>query len=397
MNPAAISSGSPRISRTYLIISLFGLVALFGDVIYEGARSVTGPYLLILGGSAVVVGFVAGAGEFIGYALRLISGFVADSTRHYWPLIFLGYGLLIAVPLLAFAGSWEAAALLFITERVGKGIRAPAKDAVLSNITVDIGRGWGFGIHEAFDQIGAILGPLIFTAAFLFHGDYRSGFSLLIVPFILMFIILILLRMYLPDPVTYEVRSGPASQTPSRKFLILYGLFTALTVGGFVSFPLISFHMSSAGIVPDAQIPLFYAIAMGVDAVVALAGGRLYDRKGPVVMALMPVTAVIIPLFAFSSSYSAVLLSAILWGVVLGFQETVLRAVIADYTHLSKRGRAYGIFNTVYGGSWFAGSAITGWLYTISPLLITVYVAAMQILSIPALLGAIRKLECTGS
>lgn len=152
MNPLARFVGSARISRAYLVIFLFGIVALFGDVIYEGARSVTGPYLFILGGTAVMVGFVAGAGEFLGYALRLVSGFVADSTRHYWALIFLGYGLLIAVPLLACAGCFEVAALLFITERTGKGIRAPARDAVLSTITVDIGRGWGFGIHEALEE-----------------------------------------------------------------------------------------------------------------------------------------------------------------------------------------------------------------------------------------------------
>lgn len=393
MNPLARFGGSARISRAYLVIFLFGIVALFGDVIYEGARSVAGPYLFILGGTAVMVGFVSGAGEFLGYALRLVSGFVADSTRHYWALIFLGYGLLIAVPLLACAGRFEVAALLFITERMGKGIRAPAKDAVLSNITVDIGRGWGFGIHEALDQIGAIIGPLIFTAAFLFRGDYRSGFALMIVPFVLMILTLALVRMRLPDPVAFESRPVSAPPSPSLKPLIPYGLFTACAVGGFVAFPIIAFHMSSTGVVPDAQIPLFYAIAMGVDAVVALVVGRIYDRRGLVVMAGMPLLAGVIPVFAFSSSSSAILVSAFLWGAVLGIQETVLRAAVADYTHVSKRGTAYGIFNTVYGMAWFAGSVIIGWMYSVSLPLLAGYVVVMQLLSLPCLIWVMRTLE----
>jgi MFS family permease len=246
-----------RIKKAYIVIFLFGIVAMFGDVIYEGARSVTGPYLYILGGSALKVGFVAGIGEFSGYAMRLFSGFIADSTMHYWALVFLGYGMLIAVPILAFAGSWKIAAVLFIIERMGKGIRAPAKDAILSNITVDVGRGWGFGIHEALDQIGAVLGHLIFTAAFIFRGDYRSGFALLLIPFILMIMTLILVRARLPEPVAFESDLGVEKVNPSVKALIPYGIFTALTIGGFVAFPLIAFHMSSTGVVPDAEIPLF--------------------------------------------------------------------------------------------------------------------------------------------
>jgi len=384
---------SSRISGAYLIIGLFGIVSLFGDVIYEGARSVTGPYLFVLGGSAVVVGFVAGAGEFFGYALRLVSGFISDRTGSYWTLIFVGYGLLIAVPILALAGCWEVAALLFVIERVGKGIRAPAKDAVLSTITVDIGRGWGFGIHEALDQIGAILGPLIFSAVFLVRGDYQSGFALLAIPFVLMIVTLALVRKRLPDPVAFETRLGPDTRSTSLRRLIPYALFTTCAVGGFVAFPIISFHMSSTGVVPGAQIPLFYAVAMGVDAVVALLAGRIYDRRGLVVMAAMPLLAGVIPVFAFSSSSFAILVSAFVWGAVLGIQETVLRAAVADYTHISKRGTAYGIFNTVFGVSWFAGSIIIGWMYSVSLVLLTGYVIAMQLLSIPPLVWMLKSWE----
>jgi len=378
---------------SYYFIILFGIVAMFGDIIYEGARSVTGPYLYILGASALTVGFVAGFGEFSGYALRLLSGYIADSTKHYWTLTFIGYGMLVAVPFLALAGSWEIAAMLFIAERMGKGIRAPAKDAILSNITKDVGRGWGFGIHEALDQVGAILGPLIFTAAYIARGDYRGGFALLIIPFVLMMATLVLVRRKVPDTVTYERDGGGESTAPPVRNLLPYGIFTALTMCGFVAFPIISFYFSSTGTVPGAEIPLFYAVAMGVDAFAALAAGRIYDKKGLITLVALPLMIMAIPVLAFSSNYILALASAVLWGSVMGVQETVLRAAVADYTHISKRGTAYGLFNTIYGTSWFFGSVAIGYLYGVSFDLMLVYILVMELLSIPVFFIAKKGLE----
>jgi MFS family permease len=378
--------------EVYLIILLFGIVSLFGDMIYEGARSVTGPYLFMLGGSAIVVGFVAGFGEFIGYALRLVSGFLADTTRNYWALTFLGYGMLIAVPLLALAGSWEIAAVLFVTERMGKGIRAPAKDAILSNVTAQVGRGWGFGLHEALDQIGAIIGPLIFTAAFLVQGEYRGGFALLTIPFVLMILALVFTRYRAPEPSKYEREVVPVHITPPPHALIPYGVFTALTMAGYAVFPLIAFHFTTTGVVPYAQIPLFYAIAMGADAVVALVAGRLYDRIGLVILVSVPLISLTIPFAAFGSSYLLALAASVLWGAVMGIQETTLRAAIADYTHISRRGRAYGIFNTVYGAAWFAGSIVLGWAYGIAIPLVIGFMVVMQLLALIVFFYAKKQL-----
>ena len=163
-------------------IFLLGIVSLFGDITYEGARSVAGPYLPSLGASALAVGLVGGIGEFLGYALRLVSGFIADRTKAYWPLTIIGYGLLCAIPLMAITNNWALAALFLILERAGKGIRAPARDAILSHATKQVGRGLGFGIHEAIDQIGAVIGPLIFSAVAFSRGGYREGFMILSIP-----------------------------------------------------------------------------------------------------------------------------------------------------------------------------------------------------------------------
>jgi MFS family permease len=169
------------VALTFVV--LLGVVSLLADVTYEGARSAVGPYLEILGASAAAVGVVAGLGELVGYAIRVAAGYLSDRTGRYWAITIAGYGVnLLAVPLLALAGRWEVAAALIVFERLGKAIRTPARDAMLSHATHSMGRGWGFGLHEALDQIGAVLGPLIVAAVLYFTGDYRAGFAILLVP-----------------------------------------------------------------------------------------------------------------------------------------------------------------------------------------------------------------------
>jgi len=378
----------------YTVILLFGVVSLFGDIIYEGARSVAGPYLYLLGAGALAVGVVSGLGEFLGYALRLASGYLADATRHYWAITFIGYGMLVAVPLLALAGSWEIAGLLLILERVGKGIRVPARDAILSNATATVGRGWGFAVHEALDQVGAIIGPLLFAAIFLMEGEYQGGFALLTVPFVLMILALLFARRSVPEPASLEESApilGEAASLP--RTLLPYGVFTALTMAGFATFPVIAYHFAVTGTVAEAEIPLFYAVAMGVDAVAALAIGRAYDRFGLATLLSVPLLGICIPFLAFGTDHALAFAAVVLWGAAMGVQETILRAALADYTHVSKRGTAYGIFNTVYGAAWFAGSAVIGWTYTFSVPYVIGFLVFMQVGALGAFVWMRRGLS----
>lgn len=349
----------------YRIIIILGIVALLGDIIYEGARSISGPYLLTLGASAVLVGTITGAGEFLGYAVRLISGRVADSTRMYWALTALGYGMLITVPLLAFTGSWEMAAVLFILERIGKGIRSPPKDTILSHATAPIGRGMGFGIHELLDQIGAVAGPVILAVALAGTGTYKEGFLLLFIPFIILIGLVLVAWRLLPDPVSFEkghIALYSEATGIGREF-IMFSVFTLLCTAGFLSFPLISFHALQTGLMVAYEIPLLYAGAMLVDAAIAPIAGRLYDTKGIILLLPIPLIGIILPFLGFGMGRELIFLSAILFGISMGIQETVLRAAIADRIHISKRGTAYGIFNTIYGAGFFIGGILVGWMY----------------------------------
>ena len=369
------------------LILLLGVVSLFGDVVYEGGRSVAGPFLLSLGASAFAVAFIAGFGELIGYAGRLVSGFFADRTRSYWAFAIAGYLMIGAIPLLVFADAWEAAAVLLLVERLGKGIRSPAKDTILSYATHRVGRGLGFGIHEAIDQIGAVAGPLIFAVSIAVSGGYKTGFALLAIPFLLLIGALALAFRKVPDPESFEESPrGEAEGKPERipRVMLPYGAFTVLTMAGFAVFPLIAFHYSAASIVPDAEIPVFYAIAMAVDAFFALLIGRLYDRNGLGVLLVIPVSNILVALLAFSGGYYFALAGAVLWGLSMGGQETILRAALADLTSMGKRGTAYGIFNTLYGGAWFAGSIVLGWLYEFDTGVLVTYSILMQVAAMGA-------------
>jgi MFS family permease len=394
-NKSENSSSRKRLAMQ--VIVLMGIVSLLGDISYEGARSITGPYLAILGASSAVVGFVAGAGEFFGYALRLFSGYVADRTERYWTMTILGYGLIVSIPLIAFAGRWELVAVLLISERVGKAMRSPSRDAILSHATKQVGRGWGFGIHEALDQIGAIIGPLLFSVVFLVTGGYREGFTLLWIPFILMIAILLVARIKVPSPEKLENVDSKRETVGKGKLPRIFWLymgFIIVTVIGFANFQLISYHLSVKSIVSDVDIPIFYAIAMGVDGLVALIIGRTYDKIGIRALVMIPFLTVPIPLLSFTSSFGLALAGVMLWGAVMGIHETIMRAAIADMTPTSRRGFAYGIFNTAYGASWFVGSAAMGLMYEFSVTCIVVFVLIAEIVSLP--LFIIMRREARG-
>ena len=368
-------------------VVIIGVVSLFADMTYEGARSITGPYLAFLGASGTIVGIVAGFGELVGYGLRLVSGYISDRTGRYWPITLVGYVInMLAVPLLALAGSWPLAALLMIAERAGKAIRNPPRDAMLSHATKEMGRGWGFGIHEALDQIGAVLGPLIVTAVLYFKGSYQTGFAVLLVPALLALSVLLAARLLYPHPRDLETIL-PELETKgfSRKFW-LYLVAASLVGAGYIDFPLIAYHFEEASVVSDNWIPVFYAVAMGVDALAALLFGYLFDRIGfSILITVSFVSAFFAPLVLLGGFYLA-LVGMGLWGVGMGAQESIMRAAIAEMVPINRRASAYGIFNAGYGLLWFLGSALMGFLYDVSIPYLILFSVAAQLASVPVFL-----------
>jgi len=375
-----------KISAVKFII-LLGIVSLFADMTYEAARSITGPYLSLLGASAAAVGFIAGLGELIGYTLRLVSGYISDKTHKYWFITILGYTInLLAVPLIALAGHWWIAAGLILAERFGKAVRVPARDAMLSQASGKVGFGWGFGLHEAMDQIGALLGPIIVILVLYFKGGYRTSFAILFIPAVLAISILLLAKYLYPNPQDLEIKTLKLETKGFSKIFWLYIVAIGLIAAGYVDFPLIAYHFKKMSLVSDTWIPIFYAVAMGTDAVAALILGKLFDKIGISIMIFVSFISLFFAPLVFLGGFYFALLGMILWGVGMGAQESIVRAAVSTMVSSNKKGTAYGIFSSGYGLFWFLGSALMGYFYDISIPFLVIFSIILQLASIPLFL-----------
>ena len=376
------------------LVLVLGVVSLFADMTYEGARSISGPYLAVLGATGTVVGIVAGAGELIGYTLRYVSGRLVDRTARYWPIMFCGYVVnLLAVPLLALAGHWSAAAVLMVLERIGKAIRTPARDVMLSYATSQTGRGWGYGLHEAMDQTGATVGPLLIAAVLAWRGDYRLAFALLLIPALASLSMLTIARYMHPRPEDLERASSSISAHGFTRAFWIYLSGTCLVGAAYADYPLLAFHFQRSGSVPKEWIAIFYAVAMAVDGVAALVLGRWFDRKGMLVLVGATLVSSLFAPLAFGGGFEAALLAAVLWGTGMGAQESIMRSAIAEMTPLDRRGTAFGLFNMLFGVAWFAGSALMGWLYDVAIPALIAFSVVCQLAAVPFFLAAHRLIR----
>lgn len=364
-------------------VVLLGFVSLCADATYEGARSITGAYLAVLGASGTVVGLTAGLGELIGYTLRLVTGYLSDRTRQYWGITTVGYAINTAVvPLMALAGRWEVLAGLMIAERTGKAIRTPPRDVLLSHAAIRVGKGFGFGLHEAMDQIGAVSGPLLVTAVLALQQGYPAGFAILVVPAVLGMVALLIGQRIYPNPRDFEPPTQDLHGEGLPRRFWIYLIAVALIAAGFVDFPLIAFHLKQAGLNQPTQIPLLYALAMGVDAIAALLFGYWFDRIGINTLILAILLSMGFAPVIFWGGTGAAIIGMVLWGIGMGAQESILKAVVAGMVSPERRGSAYGIFNTGYGLAWFVGSALMGVLYDRSLIALVSFSVVIQLIAI---------------
>jgi predicted MFS family arabinose efflux permease len=386
-----------QLSRlAFNFVLTIGIVNLFADMTYEGARSITGPFLESLGASALAVGVVAGGGELLGYTLRSIAGYVADKTHNYWLVIITGYVInMLAVPALALAGNWPLAATLMIAERTGRGIRKPAVDAMLSYAGKSIGRGWVFGLNEGLDQAGATFGPLIVALVLYRRDGYHAGFGVLLVPALVCLATLVFARLWYPEPHKLEEATELLETTGFPRAFWIYVIGAALIAAGFADFSLISFHFKKVGNVSDTEVALFYAAAMGAGAVTNLVFGRLFDRLGFAIAAVAFLAGAIFAPFVFLGQFWLVLTGMILWGVGMGAQNSLLKAMLSSVIPAARRGTGFGLFYTAFGIAWFIGSAAMGFLYDRSLATLIGFSVICQIAALPILVWGTRtsKLE----
>ncbi|HSY73998.1 MAG TPA: MFS transporter [Dongiaceae bacterium] len=384
---------NPAAKLALRFVLIIGVVQLFADMTYEGARSSTGPFLGSLGASATAIGFTAGFGELIGYSLRSVSGYFADKTHKYWIFIFTGYAInLLAVPALALAGNWPLAAALVVAERTGRAIRKPSTDAMLSHAGSQIGHGWAFGLNEFLDQTGATIGPLIMALVLYFHGGYHKAFAILLIPALLCLAAVTVARILYPRPHELEKRAPVVLKTKGfSKAYWLYVVAGALIAAGFADFSLVAFHFQKTATVPQSAIPIFYAAAMVTGALAALVFGKLLDKIGmPVVVFAFFIGAFFSPC-VFLGGFGFALAGMILWGIGMGAQDSLLKAVLSGVIPQGKRSTAFGVFDTIYGIAWFAGSATMGLLYDKSIFIMIIFSVALQLAALPVFILAKRR------
>lgn len=402
-----------KLSQAMLFIILFGIVSLFSDMTHEGASSIRGAYLSLMGASAAAIGFVSGLGELIGYSMRYVFGKLTDKTRRYWPMTILGYTLdILAVPALALVGEhgWIAACGLLIVQRMGKAIKKPAKDTIMSFAASQEGVGKSFGIQEVLDQIGAFLGPVLLYLVMLFKTEgttfeiYSFCFAVLAIPGAVTLILLLVTRCKFPDPEHFEPEPKEYIPFRMKKEFILYIAGISLFAFGFIDYSIIIMHVSrsfsqlSGGLaetgelVTSGSLPLLYAGAMLVDAVAALLFGLMYDKKG--VKALVWSTLISAPFAIFVFAFDSVpmlLVGIALWGVGMGAQESILKAAVTSMVPKSSRATGYGIFECSFGVFWFLGSWLLGVLYDVSIPAMVAVSAAAQLAAIPLYIASSRK------
>src|SRR6266567_3541974 len=347
---------TPSASNAFKFVLILGMVNLFADITYEGASSINGQFLGMLGASAAAIGIIAGVGEFLGYSLRFVAGYVSDRTGKYWLVTFVGYSVnLLAVPALALAGNWQVAAVLMVMERVGRALRKPPVEAMLSYTTGTLGKGWVYAVNNALDQAGATIGPLLMALVLLLEGNYRTGYAVLLVSALLALATLTLARLFFPNPSHLE--AGPTATTKAfTKSYWFYMLGGACIAAGLVSFELIAYHFSRTGAVTAEWIPLLFALAMATDGAAGLIFGKLFDRIGmPAVFAAFLLSSLFAP-FIFLGNFPLAIFGMVLWGIGFGAQDTLLKGLIAGILPEGRRNLAFGLFYTGYGCGWLAGS-----------------------------------------
>ena len=399
--------------RAWSVVFVFGLVSLFADMVYEGARSLSGPVLLALGASSAVVGLVAGAGEAMALVLRLFAGPVADRRGAHWGFTIVGYGLTaVCVPLLAVlpklgVAGLLIASLLILAERTGKAVRSPSKSALLAHAARAVGRGKGFGVHKALDQLGAFAGPLSVAAVISFSGSMWTGLAWLAVPGVVAMIILLALRARVPDMTVYDpVEAAPRDHATGGglrgwwrdvvgadlpKAFFGYAIAASLTTGGLVTFAVISVHLTRQLGVEARGVPMIYAGAMLVEAVTALLTGWVYDRLGTGVLFIVPVFVAVVPWLAFGPSLAVGLVGVGLWAAATAVQDSTIKALVAELVPGDKLASAYGIFAAIQGAFAIVGGFVAGWLLDRSIPVLGLVIGVTQIVALVMLVATARR------
>ena len=384
MKPTLSHAGNP-----WRRVAWLGLVSLLIAIASESARAAGGPLLRSLGAGAAAVGFVAGAGELLGYTLRLAAGKLADRPGGPWRMLAAGTAIgLCAVAALSLAGPWPMAAVLLVVERIGRAVRSPARDVMVASLSEGVGHGRGFGFHRLFDQVGGIVGPLALAALLEASFSYQRSFAILVVPAAGSLVLLAAIRgmhVEAPSMAGFE----PASRTKLPGTFWLLCSVAAMLAAGTADFALIAFHYARTGAVSEPALPALYAAAMTVEAGAALALGFVLHRVGAASLLFTIALSIAAAPLVFTNAVSPFIAISV-WSAGMGGQYLLLRALVPQIAPQERWGSAFGWFNAVFGAAWFAGSGAMGVAYAHRPSWVAGIGAVLQMSAVPAVVALSR-------
>ncbi len=370
---------SKKLSKGIILILLIGMVSLFADFTYEGAWSILPQYLTTgLGLSVFDLGIVVGLAEFLGYAIRLASGSFVGRSKDYWKIMFSGYAInLFAVPLLALTGNYIIAIALVFAERMGKGIRVPPRDYIISEAAKTGNMGKAFAIEEGLDQVGAVVGPLVVSLLLFYNMGFRSVFAVLVIPALLsMSFLTLAYNHYKKSKIRTSVISG-SNKLSKRQFLI-YSIGIAISAAGVYNIAFVLYKSQS--ITAQFVIPLIFLVAMIGEGLFGFLFGLMYDKVGKNLVYLGLFIAALIPLSLTNPSEVALFTTGLLIGAATGVQDTVMRAVVGEMVSKDERAYSFGVFNAFYGFGLLAAGVVIGAIYYSATVLI-IYVFILQLIS----------------
>ena len=378
----------PGFSRRFRNVIRLGYVSLFTDISTEMVLGLL-PYFITLDlhATAADLGLIEGVAESVNDMFRVFSGVLTDRFGKRKPFVLIGYGLSsIAKPLFALTNSWGQVFAVRVVDRAGKGTRTSPRDALISDSISKSEAGKGFGLHRSFDQIGAVVGPLLAFAVFPFIG-FRGVFWVSFVPALIALLILV---FFVAESKVLTKHRNPfesARIVLTREFSLLLVVLGVFSVGAYNY----SFVLLKAGLLGINQddIAVVYATLNVATVLFGLPAGILADKIGKLPMLCVSYVAFLATSFAglwLTGYWAYAFLIAFLFGSYLAISETVQRAMIPDFTKPELKGTGYALYYMLIGVSSLLANSVFGALWTsISPAAAFEYSTVTSTLGLAAL------------
>ena len=374
-----------------------GLVSFFTDFSTEMILGILPFFIVVgLGASRAVLGTIEGSAELVSYAFRIVSGSISDKTTKRKPFIIAGYGLsTISKPFFSASSGWLDAFAVRATDRIGKGLRTPPRDALIADSVSIENAGKAFGFHRTLDQAGAIVGPLVAFALLQFI-DIRGVFIMSLIPGAIAVLILIFVvkEVVIKKHPTANIFANMKQVIHGNKpFVMLLVISCIFSLGAF-NFSFVLLKASDMGVEKNF-IPIVYAVINIAHTIIGIPSGFLADRIGKEKVLLIGygvfgISTVLMVILSGNALYAYLL--AGVFGVYMGISETVQRAVIPRYVSSELRGTAFGIFSIVIGAGFFVGNVLFGFLWDNSGLASAVmYSVILTLIAMCSMIGFLRK------